>query len=287
MPMVSVIIPCFNQGCFLSEAINSVYNQTHSNWECIVINDGSADDTENIALEWAKKDERIKYVYKDNGGLGSARNEGLRAARGNFIQLLDADDMIESTKFSKQLSDLQGSNDYTVAISDHFPFEDTTKEFSSDRYLSPFIDAQNFKKEIITEWEFRKSIPCHNFLIPRKIIADHQLSFNEKLPNHEDWVFWSQLLYYTTAIYFQYDKLALYRMRSTSMTRNKEWMAKGFLSASFVLEEFYTAAGKPVFVSYVKKIRKEIKNNLFPHSKLHNSFAIFKQRIKNRLRLHK
>ncbi|MBI9042252.1 glycosyltransferase family A protein [Lutibacter sp.] len=93
-PKISIIIPCYNQAQYLEEALQSVLNQTYTHWECIIVNDGSPDNTEQIVLEWTQKDRRFKYLYKENGGLSSARNAGIEKAQGEFILPLDADDKI-------------------------------------------------------------------------------------------------------------------------------------------------------------------------------------------------
>jgi hypothetical protein len=193
---------------------------------------------------------------------------------------LDADDMLEPTKFTKQLKELKKKPKGTIAISDHFPFDDKTKEFAHTKYSSPFLDEREFKKEVITEWEFRKSIPCHNLLIPKKIVSQYGISFDENLRNHEDWVFWCQLFYYATGVCYQNEKLVKYRMRDSSMSNQKPRMAEGFLDATFVLEKFYYKLGALDFVSAVRKIRKEIKNTLFPHHPVYNYYAQFKQKVK-------
>ena len=82
---ISIIIPCYNQAHFLDQALQSVLNQTYLNWECLLINDGSTDETEIISNKWIKKDPRFKYFYKENGGLSSARNFGLDNAEGDCI----------------------------------------------------------------------------------------------------------------------------------------------------------------------------------------------------------
>ncbi len=92
--LVSVIVPCYYQAQYLDEALQSVLDQTYSNWECIIVNDGSPDNTDVIAKEWTKKDSRFKYIYKENGGLSSARNAGIEIANGTYILPLDADDKI-------------------------------------------------------------------------------------------------------------------------------------------------------------------------------------------------
>ena len=91
---VSIIVPCYNQAQYLGEALQTVLSQTYENWECIIVNDGSPDNTENIAQEWCKKDNRFKCVFQENGGLSSARNLGISVAIGELILPLDADDKI-------------------------------------------------------------------------------------------------------------------------------------------------------------------------------------------------
>jgi glycosyltransferase involved in cell wall biosynthesis len=93
-PFVSIIVPCYNQSQFLSEALQSVLDQTYIYWECIIVNDGSKDNTHEVAQEWLLRDSRFKYVNKENGGLSSARNAGIDLAKGEFILPLDADDKI-------------------------------------------------------------------------------------------------------------------------------------------------------------------------------------------------
>lgn len=94
-PLVSVIVPCYNLGNYVSECINSVLAQTYSNWECIIVNDGSTDNTEDISLQIATRDDRIKYYKKENGGLSSTRNFGIQQAKGQYILPLDVDDIID------------------------------------------------------------------------------------------------------------------------------------------------------------------------------------------------
>ena len=92
--LVSIIVPCYNQAQFLEEALQSVLSQTYTAWECIIVNDGSPDNTEDIAQNWVKKDARFKYLYQDNKGVSSARNLGIENSSGAFILPLDADDKI-------------------------------------------------------------------------------------------------------------------------------------------------------------------------------------------------
>lgn len=93
-PLVSIIVPCYNQALYLDEALQSVLDQTYVNWECIIVNDGSPDNTDEVAKIWLQKDTRFKYVFQENSGLCCARNFGISQAVGELILPLDADDKI-------------------------------------------------------------------------------------------------------------------------------------------------------------------------------------------------
>ena len=112
MPLISVIVPCYNQAQYLDECLQSVLDQTYQDWECIIVNDGSPDNTEEVAKKWVAKDARFKYLLKENGGLSSARNAGIEIAEGEWILPLDADDKIGDQYL--ELAEKEFENDYTV-----------------------------------------------------------------------------------------------------------------------------------------------------------------------------
>ena len=92
-PLISVVIPAYNAEQFLDETLESVLSQTYENWECIIVNDGSTDNTESVAKKWCEKDARFRYFYKENSGASDTRNLGIKEARGEYIAFLDADDL--------------------------------------------------------------------------------------------------------------------------------------------------------------------------------------------------
>ncbi|HJU48612.1 MAG TPA: glycosyltransferase family A protein, partial [Gaiellaceae bacterium] len=98
MPLVSVVIPCFNDAEFLGDALASLCAQTLQDWECIVVDDGSTDETAAVAAMRAGEDKRIRYLWQANSGLSAARNAGLAVCGGQYVQFLDADDMLEPRK---------------------------------------------------------------------------------------------------------------------------------------------------------------------------------------------
>ena len=92
-PLISVVIPAYNAGQFLDKTLESVLSQTYENWECIIVNDGSTDNTESVVKKWCEKDARFRYFYKENSGASDTRNLGIKEARGEYIAFLDADDL--------------------------------------------------------------------------------------------------------------------------------------------------------------------------------------------------
>lgn len=101
--IISVVIPCYNQAEFLPETLDSLIAQDYGGWEGIIVNDGSLDNTEEVALAYLKKDHRLRYIKKENGGLSSARNCGVEHALGEFILPLDSDDIIKPEYLSKAI----------------------------------------------------------------------------------------------------------------------------------------------------------------------------------------
>ncbi len=117
MPKISVIVPCYNQAQYLSEALESVLAQTYTNWECIIVNDGSPDNTEETAMAWCEKDVRIKYFKKENGGVSSARNFGISNSTGEYILPLDADDKIHPEYLFEACAILDNKKDIGIVYS--------------------------------------------------------------------------------------------------------------------------------------------------------------------------
>ncbi len=102
--MISVIIPCYNYGHLIADTINSILRQTCADWEILIVDDGSTDNTALVVDEFVKKDDRISFYQQSNAGPSAARNLALSKASGEYIQFLDADDLIEDRKFEIQLA---------------------------------------------------------------------------------------------------------------------------------------------------------------------------------------
>ena len=117
-PLVSIIVPCYNQGCFLEETLESVISQTYNNWECIIVNDGSTDNTESVAMKYTKKYDRFKYIYQENKGLSATRNMGISNSFGKYILPLDSDDKIGSKYIERSVEILENNPNVEIVYCD-------------------------------------------------------------------------------------------------------------------------------------------------------------------------
>lgn len=115
--LVSVIVPCYNQAQYLAETLDSVLAQTYPYWECIIVNDGSPDNTEEVANEYCAKDSRFHYYYKENSGVADTRNYGISKSNGCYILPLDSDDTIGTKYLEKAINYLESNKDTKLVYS--------------------------------------------------------------------------------------------------------------------------------------------------------------------------
>ncbi len=184
MALVSVIIPSYNHAKYLGYALESVLAQVFSNWEAIVINDGSTDNTREVVAQFT--DPRICYIYQKNQGLAAARNSGICAAQGKYLSFLDADDLWEPEFLERCVAALErdltiaGVHTYTYFIDEEGRTLPTTGGCRTDTGL--FADR-------ILEGGF---FPVHSVLVRTSIV--HQVGlYDPKLTSLEDWDLWLRI----------------------------------------------------------------------------------------------
>ena len=231
-PTISVIIPCYKQAHFLIEAVASVRAQTLNDWEVIIVDDGSPDDTAIVAATLAENDSRIRLFRKINGGLSSARNVGLKLARGDYIQFLDADDFLYPEKFKVHIDNLIFGTGDEITYTDYYhgaadDLRNAVNGFRIDNTLKMTFALADFS----SRWEHDFSIPIHAALFPSKIIKTHNISFDEELNNHEDWDFWMKIVSVSSKVIYIPKVLAIYRCSDLSMSRDRSAMWLGFRKA--------------------------------------------------------
>ena len=221
MPLISVIVPCYNQAQYLDECLQSVLDQTYTDWECIIVNDGSPDHTEEIAKNWVEKDTRFIYLSKENGGLSSARNAGIEIAKGEWILPLDADDKIGERYL--ELAEKEFENDYKVIYEYSLLFYDKISKNFKNQFINYEIDFDS----IVLNWDLNYTIPIHCALIKNEQLP----KFNINLKAKEDLVFWIQYFLKRRKYYIVNKQYAVYRINETSMTRNINHMQENELKA--------------------------------------------------------
>ncbi len=202
MPIVSVIIPSFNCAKFVTNAVDSVLAQTFTDYEIIVIDDGSTDNTKDVLSSFSG---RITYIYQENRGLPGARNAGIRASRGEWVALLDADDEWYPNKLEEQMRVVVSTPDVGFIFSDYNSFNDNglIKEMMSiTNQLTPLM---GFKKQIRgLSYNSGACVRANIFqdlllfgccintptIFFKKNLAEQAGLFNESLRMCEDYEFW-------------------------------------------------------------------------------------------------
>ncbi|MBI4395607.1 MAG: glycosyltransferase [Elusimicrobia bacterium] len=190
-PLVSVIMPAFNEGRYISEALDSVIGQTFGDWELIVVDDGSTDGTGAVVGSYMAKDSRIAYRRQANRGPAAARNNGLRQAAGEWAAFIDADDMWMAGKLEKQLDVLRGQED-VVSYSPAEYFNENGL-LSERKVMFSGQTAQNrreFLKGLLLQPVKLAVTPSVMF---RREILYRTGLFDEALRNAEDWDLWIRM----------------------------------------------------------------------------------------------
>jgi teichuronic acid biosynthesis glycosyltransferase TuaG len=212
-PMISIITPSYNASLFIEHTIASVRMQTFQNWEMIIVDDCSTDNTPDILERIEKEDERIHVIYlNQNGGAAVARNIALQYAKGRFVAFLDSDDCWKPEKLQKQLSFMQTNN---------YAFTFTAYEFVTNEGV--MLNKQISAPAQISYDDMLKNtiIGCLTVMIDRQIVGDFQMP---NIRTRQDLATWLAILKKGINAYGLNENLAEYRIGNPSISRNK-WKA--------------------------------------------------------------
>ena len=221
--LISIIVPCYNQAQYLDECLQSVLDQTYHDWECIIVNDGSPDNTAEVATNWLEKDARFKYFDKENGGLSSARNFGIGKAEGEWILPLDCDDYI--------------SNDYLDLAHKHFDNQNLKVIYGAAQKFGVQNEKWELKEFTLANLATENLIFCSAFYRKedwRKVGGYDQ----NLLHGLEDWDFWISLLKDGGKVLKLQEICFFYRIKNNSMLfelkRNHELTATKFIEKKHI-----------------------------------------------------
>ncbi len=188
--MISVIIPLYNAARFIGETLSSVQSQTCQDWECIVVDDGSTDNSADLVKCIAQSDCRIRYVYQANAGPSAARNHGLRLARGEYIQFVDADDWFPSERFEVMLSAYASVGENIILYSSLLTADENDIRLTSCYTRKTQVGDIDFRRMYGGFGQSFAFIPGA-VLFPRKALRN--VAWDESLRASEDWDFYLQL----------------------------------------------------------------------------------------------
>jgi glycosyltransferase involved in cell wall biosynthesis len=222
MPPVSVIMPAYNVAPYIGEAIASVCAQTVTDFEVLVVDDGSTDETYRIAAEWAARDPRIRVLRKENGGISTARNHGLGHATGEFMALLDSDDTWEPDFLASQLAILAARPEVDLVT-------------GSARYLGSRLDGQLVRPSPDTrpEPDLAQILSDANAVfimtVFRRRVYDTIGGFDEALRTNEDYDYWLRAALAGFRFARNDRPLGRYRRRDDSLSASEVRMLQGAL----------------------------------------------------------
>ncbi len=213
--LVSIITPTFNSGKFISATIQSVQNQTYQNWEMLIVDDGSSDNTIEIVNEIAKQDKRIQFFpQKQNVGPAKARNIGIANAKGKFMTFLDADDIWFPKFIENSIQTIKKTNIHFVFSS--YKRSNENLEFVYSDFIVP-------EKVTYTDILKTNSISCLTAFIDIEVLGKKTMP---EIFKRQDMGLWLQYLKEIPFAYGIQETQAIYRIRENSLSRNKSKLLK-------------------------------------------------------------
>lgn len=231
-PLVSIIIPTYNYGKFITETLDDLKLQTYQNWEVIVIDDGSTDNTREVVRKYIKTDNRFNYFYQENNRQSAARNLGIGKSKGKFIQFLDADDKLVHHKLSNQLKIFNENPSVDIVYSNVRYFHDDSPEvlrYSMEEDDQPWMT--NFSGQgiyLVKELILGNVMPINAPLFKRSIIDEIGVFNLDNNGYNEDWEYWTRCSFANKNFFYDSSEgsLALVRIHENSTSKNTLKMYK-------------------------------------------------------------
>lgn len=215
-PLVSIVIPCYRQGHFLADAINSALGQTYSPLEVIVVNDGSDDNTDEVARSYG---DRIRYISKTNEGRSIARNTATEKATGKYVLFLDSDDALHTEAIAWLVEAMAGS-DQRMAVMGYRMFDESPETSQQQEFLPP-ARCEPFPRLI-----HGNVGPPHNVLVSRQMVLDVG-GWPAGMDTCEDWHLWFRMALAGAEIVTVRKIGAFYRRHAGSTSSDIGWMLRG------------------------------------------------------------
>lgn len=214
--LVSIIMPCYNGSRFIGESIESVLSQTYKEWELLIIDDGSKDNSVEVINQYVAKDDRIKLIQQANAGSAAARNHGIRESQGQYVALLDSDDLWYPEFLEKQIKFMHDHSVSVVCAS----YQRIDEQ--SNVIMKPVKARYKITAKAMEAVDY---VGCLTGLYDQskhgKLFLDESL--NSLL---DDYLFWYQAIKFDGVAYGNPEILAQYRLTGNSLTSNKKKLIK-------------------------------------------------------------
>jgi glycosyltransferase involved in cell wall biosynthesis len=247
---ITIIIPVFNDEKNISRCINSVLSQTYTDFECLIIDDGSTDKTSSICDDYSKKDKRIKVFHKENEGISKTRQYGIDHANGEYVYFIDSDDWIESS-FASCIIDIINNNKHDLIFFDYIKNYTNNKNIYKSQ--NPFSLDNNIIIKLILE---KRILSCTwNFLYKKEFIINNKVFFNKNINYGEDTLFILELMLNNPNIFYINKAYYHHFINESSYTRTN-------LKQKYKDRILFYNCLSDLFHRYRKE--NMLKNNFFP-----------------------
>lgn len=232
---VSIIVPVYNSEGYVGKTIESLTNQTLKEIEIILVDDGSKDNSGAICDEYAKKDERIIVIHKENGGLADARNAGMEIAQGKYMMFIDADDLFEPDSCENMYKTIEKSQTDYVIGNYQMTDDDGTKwpkpAFDVEKYQEFKLDKNDFQKSF-----FVMNSTAWNKIYKTEFLRKNDITFKVPSPSEDDYF---TSLCYIKADYGYYTPKVMYLYRNVPNSLSKKCSLKYFKGINYAYKMIY------------------------------------------------
>lgn len=284
-PLISIIIPTYNRAHLIGETLDSVLAQNYQNWECIVVDVGSTDKTENLMIEYCAKDVRFQYHHRPNNrqkGANACRNYGFELSKGEWIKWLDSDDLFYPNAIEVTLNSFNEPTDVLICKLEFF-----------DKYLTKSIKINTIYSEstiedyLVGKLAFYICGPTWQ----RSFLEQQKCLFDESITNLDDWDFNLRMLYQNPKICYIHKPLIKYRIHENSLSSEINKLNIDEIKSEFKAREKHIKLlkiNKKADFNILKKFVKDRYKYLLREALLQNSnlkFYFLKNTITKQLEL--
>jgi glycosyltransferase involved in cell wall biosynthesis len=271
---VSIIVPVYNAEKHLRQCLDSIINQTLKEIQMIIINDGSTDNTKEIILDYASKDDRIIFINSTNEGVSSARNKGIEKATGEYIGFVDADDYLDKTMYER-LFNIAEEKNATIAICNSMVVTDNVESKKRLQLKNECVEASDKIALMLDFLRFKYDYANWNKIYASQIIKEYHLKFHKDLAIWEDLLFNLEFIAYANKMVTLSETLYYYRIHDASV------IADNKLLISHQYNLFYDA-----YVSFCNKRSLHLEKEAFVDDRakscISNVFVLLKLRMRSK-----